>query len=384
LVLFALLPDVLVRHPLAPPEMLIWTLMLFPLSVSAAIVRYDFLDMPSLLYRRTLHLVLHGGLLVTMALIVGLLLAFGPLQVGWVRIVFAVGTTVLLVLTVTQWARLVGGAERLLLPDSYDPLVALHRLHKQIFLTEAHERGMALLREVGDDLDLRFAVLQTAHQQYVQGHPREPISDAVLEAVTQQAQALLTTPPAEESWVEQIAGMPVRIMPIGDQEQRVRAVLCIGPKHCGDAFTAQDEAILAVLRGDLEAPFFYQQAEAQVAEKEADGDEQASSTLPGMVLTVKQVEVLISIAEGCTNEQIAAKMKRNVRTIEQHVSHIRKLLGVATREEAVRVARQEGLLLMKNMPAQKGSQGPSAIDTRTLERTAGHKPPRAPDEHALL
>lgn len=167
LVLFALLPDLLAGYPLAPPEVLIWALVLFPLSIAAAIVRHEFLGIPSLLHRRTLHLVLHGLLLATVALIVGLLLTSGPQQFGWTRAALAVSSTVLLVLLVTQWARLVQGTEQSLLPDAYDPMDTLHRMHEQRFLAEVHERGTALVREVGDDLDLRFAVLQTAQRQYV-------------------------------------------------------------------------------------------------------------------------------------------------------------------------------------------------------------------------
>jgi len=377
LLLFALLPVLLVRHPLASPEMLICALVLFPISVGMAIVRHEFLGIPSLLYRRTLHLVLHGVLLVTMALIVGLLLAFGPQQGGWARNVLAVGATVLLVLLVTQWARLVRKAERLLLPDTYEPLVALHRLHKQMFLAEAHERGTALVREISDDLDLRFAVLQTAHQQYAQGRPREPIPDAVLEAVTQQAQALLTTSPAAESWVEPIVGLPVRIVPIRDREQTVRAVLCLGPKRSGDTFTPQDDAMLTVLHDDVEAPFFSPQGEAQFVEENEKGNEEQEDRALNVILTAKQVVVLIYMAEGLTNEQIATGMKRNTRTIEQHVAHIRKLLGVSTREEAVRVAWQRGLLPPKGVPVQEGSPENSSPDAQVPEDSTGHEPPHA-------
>ncbi len=381
LVLFALLPNVLVRHPLAPPEALIWALMLFPLSVGVAIVRYEFLDMPSLLYRRTLHLVLHGVLLVTVALIVGLLLFSGPQQGGWTRTALAVSATVLLVLLVTQWARLVRKAERLLLPDTYEPLAALHRLHKQMFLAEAHERGTALLREVGDDLDLRFAVLQMAHQQYIQGHPREPIPDAVLEAVTQQAQVLLTASPIAESWVEQIKGLPVRIMPIRDREQTIRAVLCIGPKRSGDAFTPQDEAMLAVLHDDLEAPFFHQQGEAQVAGA-TDEDKLAGSTLSGVILSAKHLEVLTGAAQGWTTKRIAETLQLHETTVEKRFTSLYRRLGVHNREEAVALANRRRLL---PPPAQltrestgtrtqgrfqaRGSEEPQESEHNTLEET---------------
>jgi len=83
------------------------------------------------------------------------------------------------------------------------------------------------------------------------------------------------------------------------------------------------------------------------------------------------------LAEGLTNEQIATRMKRNTRTIEQHVAHIRKLLGVSTREEAVRVARQRGLLPPKGVPVQEGSPENPSPDAQVPEDSTGHEPPHA-------
>jgi len=387
LLLFALLPVLLVRHPLASPELLICALVLFPVSVGMAIVRHEFLGVPSLLYRRTLHLVLQGVLLATIALLVGLLLTLGPQQGGWTKVALAVGATVLLVLLVTQWARLVRGTERLLLPDTYEPLVALHRLHKQMFLAEAHERGTALLREVGDDLDLRFAVLQTAQQQYVQGHRREPHPDAVLEVVTQLAQVLLTTSPAAESWIEQIEGLPVRIMPIRDREKTVRAVLCVGPKHCGDTFTSQDGELLAVLRDDLEAPFFSPQMEAHSTEEAGEQAGHADSTTGEITLARREIVVLSLAAQGLSTVQIAAWLNRSEGTVRDCLTRAYRKLGVQHREDAVRIASQKQLLLpptalglqqaredgADDVPAHDGSPGRT---TRQRDEGSPGKPQR--------
>ena len=251
----------------------------------------------------------------------------------------------LLVLLVTQWARLVQKAERFVLPDAYDPMDALHRMHPQMSLAEVYERATALLREVGDDLDLRFALLQTAHQDYAQRHPREPYPDAVLETATQRAQTLLTTAPTTESWEEQIAGVAVRFMPIRNREKTVRGVLCIGPKHCGDTFTPQDEEMLGVLHSALEAPFSLPQGEAQVTEEEADGDEeQADSTPPGIVLSAEHMEILTYAAQKWTNKKIAETLKRDETTVERRFTSLYRRMGVHNRKEAVALAHQMHLL----------------------------------------
>jgi len=167
----------------------------------------------------------------------------------------------------------------------------------------------------------------------------------VLEAVTQRAQALLTTSPAAESWIEQIDGLSVRVMLIRDREKTVRAVLYIGPKHCGDTFTSQDEEILAVLRDDLEAPFFSPQLEAHITEEAGEQAGHANSTTGEVTLTRTESVVLSLAAQGLSTVQIAAWLHRSEGTVRDCLTRAYRKLGVQHREDAVRVASQKQLLL---------------------------------------
>ena len=61
-------------------------------------------------------------------------------------------------------------------------------------------------------------------------------------------------------------------------------------------------------------------------------------------LTDRQVGVLELLAEGLTNAEIAEKLVVSVRTVDSHVAAVLTKLGVQTRQDAVRAARELGLL----------------------------------------
>ncbi len=60
--------------------------------------------------------------------------------------------------------------------------------------------------------------------------------------------------------------------------------------------------------------------------------------------TARELEVLALLAEGLTNREIAARLFLSPKTVDIHVSRLRRKLDAHTRGEAVAVARRRGLL----------------------------------------
>lgn len=65
---------------------------------------------------------------------------------------------------------------------------------------------------------------------------------------------------------------------------------------------------------------------------------------PGGELSDRELEVLRLVALGHTNAEIAAELYVSVRTVETHRAHLQQKLGIKTRADLVRYARQIGLL----------------------------------------
>jgi NarL family two-component system response regulator LiaR len=70
----------------------------------------------------------------------------------------------------------------------------------------------------------------------------------------------------------------------------------------------------------------------------------AAPALSGQQLTGREREVLILLAEGLSNKQIAKQLRRSQFTVRHHVSQIISKLGAANRVEAAALAVQRGLL----------------------------------------
>ena len=65
-------------------------------------------------------------------------------------------------------------------------------------------------------------------------------------------------------------------------------------------------------------------------------------------LTYREIEVLQLVADGLTNAEIAAKLFVSDKTVEHHVSRVLVKLGVASRREAARTARQLDLAVPRD------------------------------------
>jgi len=67
---------------------------------------------------------------------------------------------------------------------------------------------------------------------------------------------------------------------------------------------------------------------------------------PGLVepLSARELEVLALLADGRSNQAIAAELVISLDTVKRHVSHVLDKLGAANRTQAVGRARDLGLL----------------------------------------
>jgi two-component system, NarL family, response regulator NreC len=98
-------------------------------------------------------------------------------------------------------------------------------------------------------------------------------------------------------------------------------------------------AIRTILRGDL----YIDPSMVRVMLGEpARANPQPS--IPTEALTRRETEILKMIVEGYTNRQIGQELNISTRTVEGHRSNISEKLGLHSRVELVRYARQYGLI----------------------------------------
>ncbi|GGL64813.1 response regulator transcription factor [Sporolactobacillus putidus] len=83
--------------------------------------------------------------------------------------------------------------------------------------------------------------------------------------------------------------------------------------------------------------------EPEVTEKVMERMQQKQSRLPHETLTKREVEVLLLMAEGKSNQEIADKLFIALKTVKVHVSNILSKLEVQDRTQAVIYAFQHNL-----------------------------------------
>ena len=70
----------------------------------------------------------------------------------------------------------------------------------------------------------------------------------------------------------------------------------------------------------------------------------AAPATPGEALAAREMEVLHLLAQELSNPQIAERLIVSRRTVDAHLRSIYDKLGVKSRDAAVRVAREQGLI----------------------------------------
>jgi len=348
---FNLVPHLLTGEELVPPQVSILALALLPLYIGAAIVRTEFLGITALIHRRPLHALVCGTLatLVAVAVLGALTEAHGW---GWPALETATGVGAVAAFgALLLRPGLTRRAERLLLADAYDPADVTLRVSASLAQAAPLTVGPLALTHLVTIFDLEFALLLTDRDPYphTHMHTRNFVPAAALETITRRAHAVLGTPSVVQPIMDIVASVPVLLLPLGDG-QRVRAVLCCGPKHCGDRYTREDRALLHALGHYLAVRFQLQtqldeQATRLHAVQEASAPTSAAAAaLVGEPLTRSELRILILLAQGLSNKDIAERLDRDTTTIEKHLKSMRRKLGARAIPDLVAIARQTGLL----------------------------------------
>jgi pimeloyl-ACP methyl ester carboxylesterase len=101
-------------------------------------------------------------------------------------------------------------------------------------------------------------------------------------------------------------------------------------------------ASMLVLEGDSGLPYVGDM-EAAAAAVEAHLDEPSAAGLPAG-LTMREAEILSLLAVGKSNVEMSTQLVLSLRTIERHITHVYRKIGVRNRAEATAYACAHGLV----------------------------------------
>jgi DNA-binding NarL/FixJ family response regulator len=69
----------------------------------------------------------------------------------------------------------------------------------------------------------------------------------------------------------------------------------------------------------------------------------------GGVLSVREMGILLLVARGLSNRQIASRLRVAESTVKRHLANVYKEMGVVSRGEAVRMALLEGWISIQDV-----------------------------------
>ena len=75
-------------------------------------------------------------------------------------------------------------------------------------------------------------------------------------------------------------------------------------------------------------------------------------------LSRRQAQVLVLVAEGATDGEIALRLHLTRKTVAHYVEHSRRRLGAVSRAQAIAVAMRHGLLSEPSEPEETGMGEP--------------------------
>jgi ATP/maltotriose-dependent transcriptional regulator MalT len=75
----------------------------------------------------------------------------------------------------------------------------------------------------------------------------------------------------------------------------------------------------------------------------------------------REAEVLLLVARGLSNRQIAQKLYLAESTVKRHLANVYPKLGVRSRGQATREALQRGLISAEDLTGARGADRPSRV-----------------------
>lgn len=339
--LLSVLPLILIHRALVAPGISILALAALPVCVGIAIVRADFLGVVSLARRRTLRVALTVALLTSVAIMTGFIAVIGPDRWGWsapdtaaAASIFAVLGMIALRPGLTRWA------ERLLLHDVYDVGAVMHQIGDDFTRAASDATDQCTIARLGDTLDLSFVLLLTPHdpsELYTYRNPRGLMYPARQDAVICRARAAFIAPPSAKVFTDDVDGQIVLFRPIWSGPQ-ITAMLCCGPKCSEDCYTVDDLLLLDTLAYYFAFAFNKRHDRGYQEGARRDSAAGRESVSRG------ELRVLLLVAQGLSNREIAERLQRDPSTVQKHLAALRRKLGVHSPSDAVTVARREGLI----------------------------------------
>lgn len=138
------------------------------------------------------------------------------------------------------------------------------------------------------------------------------------------------------------------ILSMYDEPRFVRRVLGMGPSAYVHKSSSVDQ-LLGVVRSTALGS---DSESAIVSLPEGVLEQVQNAAGPG--LSARELEILLWVARGSSNRQIAARLQISEATVKRHLSNAYPKIGVGSRSEAVREGLSEGWILSSDMTVGEG------------------------------
>lgn len=138
-----------------------------------------------------------------------------------------------------------------------------------------------------------------------------------------------------------LPGIKILILTVHEDEALLREAIKAGASGYILKHAAEAELISAIHTVQIGDIYVHPRMIRALLEKTDQPPVQTAA--PAELLTPRETDVLRLIVQGYTNRQIAEELRLSVRTVEGHRANLTEKLGLHSRVELVRYAREHGL-----------------------------------------